>query len=137
MSKDRTLSTAIHILAVLGVHDPELVSSETLARGIRTNPGLIRRLLVKLSEAGLVVTTKGKNGGSRLARKASQITMEDVYMAVKDSPLFGSFDKDPFKACFISCKIGSVLENMYGDFENELKKKMKRTKLSQLMSDLN
>ena len=137
MSKDRTFSTAIHILAVLGAHEPDLVSSESLAVGIRTNPGLIRRVLLKLSEAGLVETTKGKNGGSRLARKASQISMEDVYLAVKDSPLFGSFDKDPFKACFISCKIGTVLENMYGDFENELKKKMKKVKLSQFMSELN
>ena len=137
MSKDRTLSTAIHVLAVLGVHDPELVSSDKLARGIRTNPALIRRILLKLSEAGLVETTKGKNGGSRLARKPSQISMEEVYSAIKETPLFGSFDKAPFKECYISCNIGTALENMYGEFEGEMKKKMKKYKLSQFLSELN
>ena len=136
MSKDRSLSTAIHILTVLAYRSPELVSSEFLATGIKTNAGLIRRVLLKLSEHGLVVSTKGKGGGNRLAKPADKISLEDIYVAVKDSPLFRSFDKEPFESCSISCNIGVVLTDVYDDLEGELKKKMKKVKLSKIIGEI-
>jgi len=136
MSKDRSYSTAIHILTVLGFNGPELVSSEALAKGIKTNPGLIRRVLLKLSEHGLVVSSKGKGGGNRLAKSAESINLEDVYLAIKDRPLFGSFDKQPFKACPVSCNIGKVLTDIYGRLEGDLRKNMKKVKLAKIMKEL-
>ena len=136
MSKDRSLTTAIHILAALGYRYPELVSSDDLAVGIKTNPGLIRRVILKLSEHGLVESVKGKGGGNRLAKTPDKIDLDDVYLAVKDNPLFGSFDKEPFKACPISCNIGGLLTDIYGGFENELLKNMKKVKLSEIINRL-
>ena len=66
MGKDRSLTTAIHILAALAHQYPNLMSSEDLAVGIKTNPGLIRRVILKLSEQGLVESVKGK-GGRRMS----------------------------------------------------------------------
>ena len=135
MSKDRSYSTAIHILAVLGIRNPDLVSSEELAMGIRTNPGLIRRVLLKLSKHGLIVSTKGKGGGNRLAKSPDKITMEDIYVAVNVSPLFGSFDKEPLKVCKVSCNMGKVLTDIYGELEGGLKKNMKKVKLAKIIKE--
>lgn len=134
MGKDRSYSTAIHILTVLGFHYPELVSSEALAKGLKTNPGLIRRVLLKLSDQGLVISIKGKGGGNRLAKSADKISLEEVYLAMKEGPLFGSFDKEPFKACKVSCNMGQVLREVYGGLEEDLKKSMRKIKLSKIMS---
>jgi Rrf2 family protein len=136
VGKNRSLSTAVHILAALGVNDPNLVNSDDLAVGIKTNPGLIRRVLVKLSEHGLVESVKGKGGGNRLAKSPDKINMKDIYLAVMEGPLFGSFDKDPFKACFVSCNIGRVLTDVYDGLEDDLIKSMGKVRLSRIMSDL-
>ena len=136
MSKDRSLSTAIHILTILAYRDPELMSSETMALGLKTNPGLVRRVLSKLSDKGLVVSIKGKGGGNRLAKPASKISLEEIYLAIKDGPLFGSFDKEPFQACKVSCNIGDVLTSVYEEVEGGLLDKMKKVKLSRIMNDI-
>ena len=109
MSKDRTFSTAIHILAALDHQHPKLLSSDDLSKGLKTNPVLIRRILSKLSQAGLIESIKGKGGGNQLAKPATKVDLESVYLAVKDGPLFGSFDKEPFEACSVSCNLGKSL----------------------------
>lgn len=133
MSKDRSYTTAIHILTSLAFQEGRLVSSETLAKGLQTNPGLIRRVLSKLSDKGLVESVKGKGGGNKLAKSPSKIDLSEVYLAVKEGPLFGSFDKEPYAACKVSCNIGGVLTGLYSELEEDLIKSMKKIKLSKVM----
>jgi len=44
-------------------------------------PAFIRRIISRLSTAGLLTTTRGSGGGITLAREASQITLRDVVEA--------------------------------------------------------
>lgn len=130
MAKDRSLSTAIQILTLLSKRKGTRVTSDFLATSLRTNPGLVRRVLSKLATAKLVETTVGKHGGSRLLKRESQISISDIYDVVQEGPLFGTFDKEPFKPCPVSCQIGDVLSDVYEDLENDLRKKMSKVKLS-------
>ena len=136
MSKDRSLSTAIHILTTMAFHDGALLTSAELAQGCQTNPGLIRRMLSKLSDGGLIECTKGKNGGCKLAKPAKQISLKDVYEAVKDGPLFGSFDKDPLNICVISCNMGKTLTGVYKNLETDLLKSMKKIKIDDVLKSI-
>lgn len=136
MSKDRSFSTAIHILAMLAYREPELLSSETMAIGLKTNPGLVRRILSKLSNKGLITSIKGKGGGNRLAKPAGKISLEDIYLAVKEGPLFGSFDKEPFAACKVSCNMGDVLTEVYSGLEEGLLEKMRKVKLTKIVKQI-
>lgn len=136
MSKDRSFSTAIHIMTVLAYGHPNLISSSTLALGLRTNPGLVRRVLLKLADKGLVVSVKGKNGGNRLARPADEISLAEIYLASKEGPLFGSFDKEPYPSCKVSCTIGGILTDTYEELEAGLMDKMKELKLSQILQEV-
>jgi len=137
MTKDRSYTTAIHILSALAFQDPTAVTSEELARGLQTNAGLVRRVLGKLSQAGLVDSIKGSRGGNRLAKSPEKINLKMIYLAVKNGPLFHSFEKEPFKPCPVSCQIGGILENVYGDLEQGLLKNMEKVKLKKIMTQLN
>lgn len=136
MSKDRRFSTAIHILTVLAFGAPDLVSSQSMSLGLRTNPALVRRVLTKLSESGLVVSTKGHGGGSRLAKPADEITLREVYLAVREGPIFGSFDKEPYNGCKVSCNIGGVLTNVYSELEESLMTDMEEITIARILESI-
>jgi len=136
MTKDRTLSTSIHILCVLGVLKNEFVSSAHLAKSLQTNPGFVRRMLLKLSENGLIVTTKGIGGGSKLARPANQITLDEIYTAVSQGPIFGTFEKEPYQPCSISRSMGGILKDVYADIDYDLQKSLKKIKLSEIIKKI-
>lgn len=135
--KDRSFSTSLHILTTLAFHQPERVCSEDLAVGAKTNAGLIRRLLSKLSKAGIVDTLKGKNGGATLGKPSDQISLLEVYSAVNDGPVFASFEKDPHKPCPISCQIGDVLSGVFKELERPMLEKMESTKLIHIIRQIN
>lgn len=136
MAKDRSYSTAIHILTTLAYHAPEMLSSDALAKGLKTNPALVRRVLCKLSEQGLVESVKGKHGGNRLARSAREINLREVYLAVHEGPLFGTFEKEPYEPCPVSCQIGKVLERYYKQLDQDLQKGMSKVRLSQILREV-
>lgn len=103
-----------------------------LATSAKTNPGLIRRLLSKLSKAGLVDSKKGKDGGNTLCRDCKSISMRDVYEAINENPLFASFEKDPYQECNISCQIGDVLCDAFKAVEKSTLLKMEDIKVNDL-----
>ena len=134
MTKDRTLTTAIHILTALAYRQPRLINSDYLASSLQTNPGLVRRVLSKLVKASLVESVKGKHGGYRLALPAESINLKMIYEAVDAGPLFRSFDKAPFALCPVSCQIGDILGDVYKELEDSLVSKMAETPLVKLVN---
>ena len=136
MTKDRTLTTAIHILTALARNEPELLNSDYLSNSLRTNPGLVRRVLSKLVKRGLVESVKGKHGGYRLAVPAETIHLRMVYEAVDMGPLFRSFDKQPYPLCPVSCQIGGVLCGVYEELEGALLSKMEEIPLSNVVNQI-
>ncbi|MDA8792167.1 Rrf2 family transcriptional regulator [Bacteriovoracaceae bacterium] len=131
--KDRSFATALHLMTSISFHQGERVCSDVLATGAKTNAGLVRRLLSKLSQAGLVDCQKGKNGGTVLARKPKDISLGDIYEAISETPLFASFDKDPHEPCPVSCQIGDVLTEVFEEIEKPMITKMKAIKLSKII----
>ncbi|MER7014990.1 Rrf2 family transcriptional regulator [Saccharopolyspora sp. NPDC000359] len=89
---DIRFSRALKLMLTLAVaeeHDSPALSSAQLAGKLDANPSLVRKLLLPLVDAGLVVCAKGRTGGARLGRPAEQITLAEVYRcAVGDKPLW-------------------------------------------------
>ncbi|MFC7343471.1 RrF2 family transcriptional regulator [Saccharopolyspora griseoalba] len=80
-------------LAVAAEGESAVLSSTRFAEELGTNPSLVRKLLVPLAAGGLVVSTKGRGGGAKLARPAEEITLAEIYRcAVGDKPLWASPD---------------------------------------------
>jgi DNA-binding IscR family transcriptional regulator len=80
-------TVAAHIVAALGFRHGEELSLAMLAESVNADHSFIRKSLSKLSRAGLIVTTRGKNGASRFTRSPAQITLLDVYRACAAPPL--------------------------------------------------
>ena len=91
---------------------------------MNADPTFVRKSLSKLSQAGLIVTTRGKNGASRLARPPKQITLLDVYRASAAPATFAIHSYPVTKRCPISCSIKecmeSVLKKAQDSFESSL-----------------
>jgi Rrf2 family protein len=117
-------TVAAHIMAALGFFHGEELPSAMLAESVNADPTFVRKSLSKLSKAGLIVTTRGKNGASRLTRPAKQITLLDIYRASAAPPTFAIHSYPVEKRCPISYNIkgcmSSVLKKAQGSFENSL-----------------
>jgi Rrf2 family protein len=117
-------TVAAHIMAALGFFHGKELSSATLAESVNADPTFVRKSLSKLSKAGLIVTTRGKNGASALTRSPEQVTLLDIYRASAAPPTFAIHTYPALKRCPISRNIkpsmSSVLEKAQNSFENSL-----------------
>ena len=55
------------------------LSSTDLAASLGNNPSFVRTLAAPLVRDGLLASERGRGGGLRLARPASEITLRDIY----------------------------------------------------------
>jgi len=111
-------------MAALGFRHGEELRSAMLAESVKADPTFVRKSLSKLSKAGLIVTTRGKNGASRLTRSPKQITLLDIYRASGARATFAIHRYPVEKKCPVSTNIkgcmSSVLKNAREGFENTL-----------------
>jgi Rrf2 family protein len=122
--KSVQFTVAAHIMATLGFRNGEEIPSATLAESVNADPTFVRKSLSKLSKAGLIVSTRGKNGASGLTRSPEQITLLDIYRASGAPPTFAIHSYPVEKKCPISTNIkgcmSSVLKKAQESFENTL-----------------
>jgi Rrf2 family protein len=117
-------AVSAHIMAALGFFRGKEISSTTLAESVNADPTFVRKSLSKLSKAGLVVTTRGKNGASTLTRPPEQITLLDIYRASAAPSTFAIHNYPVERRCPISRNIkgcmSSVLKKAQNGFESSL-----------------
>jgi Rrf2 family protein len=117
-------TVAAHVMTALAFFQGKQISSTILAESVNADPTFVRKSLSKLSRAGLIVTTRGKNGASTLTRPPQQITLLDVYRASSAPPTFAIHSYPVEKRCAVSRNIKgcmtSVLEKAQDSFENTL-----------------
>jgi Rrf2 family transcriptional repressor of oqxAB len=102
---DTRFPTTLQAMLLLAVAEQEAeptLSSTQLAQALGTNPSLVRKLLVPLVRDGWVTSTKGRNGGVRLALPPDRITLRDVFRStVEDKPLWEPRPDGPH-VCMVS-----------------------------------
>lgn len=117
-------TVAAHLMAALAFFHGEEISSATLAESVNADPTFVRKSLSKLSKAGLIVTTRGKNGASALTRSPKLISLLDIYRASAAPPTFAIHTYPVEKRCPISSNIKGcmslVLKKAQAGFENTL-----------------
>ncbi len=110
------------------------MTSEVLASSVRTNPTVVRRLVAKLVDAGLLKAYKGKSGGVELARKAQEISLKDIYVASSGKKLINAPDKSPNKKCTVSCSMGKLMGDVIEGLEENSMSYLADIRLSDLAS---
>lgn len=88
MSASTRFAVAIHTAGMLALTRDCPVPSEAVARSVCTNAVVVRRVIGMLARHGLVTVQKGQGGGATLARPPEQITLDEIFRAVEQGPLF-------------------------------------------------
>ena len=129
-------SVAAHILAVLGCHNGREVTSAVLAQSVNAEPTFVRRALAKLSKAGLVKATRGRNGSCVLARAPSKITLLDIYLASEAPPTFIVHEYPVDLDCPVSCNIKRAMAGVFEKAQSGFEKSLARQTLADVMDSI-
>jgi Rrf2 family protein len=136
MAVNTQFAIAVHIMTTLACSRDRDVTSARLAGSVNTSSSFVRRVLAKLSKAGLVETATGKNGSCWLARRPRDISLLEIYRAVDAPKVFAIHGYPAHRPCPVSCKIkpalGRVLRRAQMSMENSLEK----ISLAEVMIDL-
>lgn len=119
----------LHILTLLSKHPSEYLSSEFIAGSLNMNSVLVRKEIANLKKNGLVESREGKNGGSRLAKAASDITLKDIFVITFERITLGYSKNKPDENCVVGRQINQNLENLYDDLNNKLSKQLSEISL--------
>lgn len=111
--KNTRFATIIHILTLLAKFPDQWLSSEWIAESININPVIVRKELSVLHKLGWVVSKKGKEGGTMLYVSSCEISMADIFNAVKNSNVLGKKNGCTDTKCQVGKEINKALENLF------------------------
>jgi len=106
-------ATAVHIMTLLAKSPQEWLTSEWIAGSININPAIVRKEISVLREAGLVISRQGKEGGSQLGKNAEDISISEIYRAVKNTEVLGKKNQNPNPACSVGKEINTHLNTLF------------------------
>lgn len=112
MNNNHQFAVSCHILAILAAYPDGIVTSETIAASVDTNPVVIRRVLSHLRANGLVESKTGTNGGWRLVRSPEKVSLRDVYQAAGQEFVL-NMHQHPNLDCPIGGHIQDTLKNVF------------------------
>ncbi len=131
--RNEQFSSALYLLMTLAYHRERKMNSKEIALGLKTNPVVVRRLMALLSEAGLIISRKGRDGGVRLAQAPEKVTLADIYKAVEIPEMISEFQKPALKNCKVSCSMKKIVSQVSSTLEKDINKSLTKTKLSDLL----
>jgi len=138
MGANTQFSIAVHVLTALGFHAEAggtCAPSGTLAKSVNATPSFVRRVMAKLSKAGLVRTTTGKSGSCALARAPREITLLEVYRAVEAPKAFAIHHYPAQRSCPVSCGIKPALERVLDKTQNSMEAGLAGITLADVLKD--
>jgi DNA-binding IscR family transcriptional regulator len=142
--ENQQFATATHILTSLALHNEcekaqasgKWMTSPVLADSIGTNPIVVRRIVQRLSAAGILEVQRGKAGGVRLKKSPKDISLRDVYMAVEGKPAFACSKRESASNCSIGKCLGPIVSKIQSQVTDHLLKYLKGRKLSEIVDEV-
>ncbi len=128
------LSVSVHIMSVVALTTDQPVTSEYIASSIHTNPALVRRLMSRLSKAQLIETST-KIGVTGLAKKAEEITLLDIFLAVEDHLTLFGIHSNTNQECPVGAKIEDTLKHLYGNIQSAAENEMSAITLADIVKE--
>lgn len=135
MSANSRLTLAVHtltLLADIGQRE-DCITSERIARSVNANPVILRGLLGSMEKHHLVSVQRGSNAGWKLTRKPEEITLLEVYQAVKPHSLFSLHHTAPNPRCDVGFGIGPTLQTIYTNIQESVNDELARTTIADVL----
>lgn len=136
MAANTRLATAVQILCVIAYKGPEATTSEVIARSLKTNPVVVRRLLKDLQTQGLVTVRPGKDGGVQMACDPGKVTLDQIYKAVEaDNGVFALRPRGNLK-CPVDSAMKHLLTPVFEATDAAVEKSLRQTTLGKLVREI-
>lgn len=129
----RELDYAFRILRQLYLND--MVTAAELEERENVSVDFARKILRKLSKAGMVNIIRGPQGGYRLAVSLEEITMWDVKMAIDPETAVNKCMNGNY-VCDGSCGLNCSVHRECGRIETVLRLEMNRKNLKEIFSGI-
>jgi Rrf2 family iron-responsive transcriptional regulator len=109
---------AVRMLMYCAANDGSLSRIPEIARAYGVSELFLFKILQPLTRAGLVETVRGRNGGVRLAKPATDISLFDVVRVTEDSFAMAECFEDGVAECPLvdSCGLNSALRKALNAF---------------------
>ncbi|WP_347068573.1 Rrf2 family transcriptional regulator [Flavobacterium sp. WV_118_3] len=120
-----------HILTLLAKFPDEYMASDYIAGSLNIHPVLVRKEIANLKKHHLVASKEGKNGGTKLIKPASMISMEAIFNMTFEKMSFGFSKNDPNPECPVGKQINSNLTALYDDINIAIVNKLKSISLEE------
>ena len=131
MKRNSRLSLALHTLGHMA-GDPQVKrTSAEIAEHAGTNPVVVRRVLGKLRDAGLLSSEKGHSGGWLLARKPQDVTLADVYLAL-DERMIATGEASEAPTCSVENALHERVTTVLEEIEESLIERLAETSISEV-----
>ena len=129
---------AVHIITAIDYFkEMDRVNSEFLAGSVGVNPVIVRTVIGKLREAGILETQRGSSG-AELKKPLDQITFYDIYKAVdsvdEEEGLF-HFHEQPNTDCPVGRNIHKALDGKLKVVQKAMEDEMKKISLADVVED--
>jgi Rrf2 family protein len=109
MSADQSFAVATHAMCVMAFNGQTPSTSAFIGSSINVNPTVVKRVVKLLVNAGFVESLSGATGGYRLCRPASEISLWDIFFAIKKSGPFDLRYGMPHSSCEEGRRIDAVV----------------------------
>ena len=103
MKLTRYSDYALRVLTYLAAHDGRLASIREIAERYRVSENHLMKVVHDLGKGGFIITSRGRGGGLRLARPASEISVGEVVRHTEDG-----FDLVDCGSCLIAPACGAT-----------------------------
>ena len=130
MKRNSRLSLALHTLSHMAGDPDRMRTSADIAEHAGTNPVVVRRVLGKLREAGLLSSEKGHSGGWRLEKSAKSITLADVYLALDERLVSGSGKDTEPSRCSVETRLQTRVAEVLEEIEESLVQRLRETSIT-------
>ncbi|MEI4801234.1 RrF2 family transcriptional regulator [Bacillus sp. NPDC077411] len=131
VSSTKWFGLAVQSLLVLADYDG-ICPSAIMAEKLGTKSLFLRKILTHLVKAELIAAKEGRDGGYYLARSANEITLVEVYDAIRADPYSKGFLDVDGKECF-SPSTCSALYELRDEMERWLVDGLAKKKLADLL----
>ena len=136
MAANSVLAGAVQILCFIAYAGEQGTNAERIARSLKTNPVVVRRLLKLLETSGLVNIHQGRSGGVTLNRSPGDITLQDIHQAVEgESPLF-AFRERGNPRCPVNQAMKDLLTPVFTAADVAVAGVLERANLAALMDQI-
>ena len=132
MKRNSRLSLALHTLSHMAGDPGRVRTSADIADHAGTNPVVVRRVLGRLREAGLLTSEKGHAGGWRLARDPKDISLADVYLALDES-LISTGTENHTPTCSVEHTLQRRVLSVMEEVEQNLVERLSETTISEVL----